>query len=194
MVAKGHDFPGITLVGVIEADLGLHLPDFRAGERTFQLLSQVAGRAGRGLDPGRVVVQTFSPEHYTLLLAQQHDYESFFIRELEERRQAGYPPFSRLALCLFQGNSRAATWEAAWEAAERGREMLGARPEADIDLVGPAPAPRSRIKNKHRFQVLLHCPRIKLLHQFLSPWLAETRRVLPGGVSLAVDVDPYSMM
>jgi primosomal protein N' (replication factor Y) len=104
MVAKGHDVPGVTLVGVIAADLGLHFPDFRAGERTFQLLTQVAGRAGRGDDPGRVVIQTFLPQHYAIALAKTHDYPRFYREEIARRRPHGWPPFRDLVQLALSGS------------------------------------------------------------------------------------------
>jgi primosomal protein N' (replication factor Y) len=190
MVTKGHDFPNITLVGVIEADLGLHLPDFRAGERVFQLLAQVSGRAGRGIEAGRVIIQTLSPDHYTLLRAKRHDYLGFFEEELEQRRQLGYPPFSRLALVRFQGNAEERTYLTAREAAELGRGMAG-----DIELLGPAPAPLAKIVGKFRFQILVRSAAFKSLRDFLDPWLDTVRPRLKGrGVSLTLDVDPYHMM
>src|SRR5262249_53836781 len=112
MVAKGHDVPGVTLVGVVAADLGLHFPDFRAGERTFQLLTQVAGRAGRGDDPGRVVIQTFLPEHYAIALARTHDSPRFYREEIARRRPHGWPPFRELVQVAFSGR-RAPAVEAA---------------------------------------------------------------------------------
>ena len=194
MVTKGHDFPGITVVGVIEADLGLHLPDFRAGERTFQLLAQVGGRSGRGADEGRVIVQTYSPDHYTLALAREHDYLGFCQAELAQRRQLGYPPFSRLILARFQGNSEDRTRRAAMSAAGLGRRLLSGR-KANIELVGPAPAPLARLKGKHRFQLLIRGEKVGPLHAFLERWLERVRPSLKGlGVALSVDVDPYQMM
>jgi primosomal protein N' (replication factor Y) len=195
MVAKGHDFPNITLVGVIDADLGLHLPDFRAGERTFQLLTQVGGRAGRGQDPGRVVVQTYSPDHYTIFLAREHDFLGFYEQELEQRRELDYPPFTRLVMLRMQGDSEEQTEEAAGKAVSLGHEILAAGKPAPIEILGPAPAPLSKVKGKYRFQVLVKGARVNSLHTFLRRWLTEIRPGLNGtGVSLNVDVDPYRMM
>ena len=195
IVTKGHDFPNITLVGVIEADLGLHLPDFRAAERTFQLLAQVSGRAGRGQDPGRVVIQTYSPDHYTLLLAQRHDYLSFFDEEIKHRRELRYPPFARLALVRFQGNSEKRTSELAGESADLGREILGRRPQDRVDLLGPAPAPLAKIKGRYRFQILLRGQQVKPLHAFIDQWLPQVEDLLRGqGVSCVLDVDPHHML
>jgi primosomal protein N' (replication factor Y) len=195
IVTKGHDFPNITLVGVIEADLGLHLPDFRASERTFQLLAQVSGRAGRGQDPGRVIVQTYSPGHYTLLLAQQHDYLSFFDEEIKHRRELRYPPFARLALLRFQGNSEQRTSELANEAGDLGREILDQRPRDRVDLLGPAPAPLAKIKGRYRYQILLRGQQVKPLHAFIDKWLPLVEDLIRGkGVSCILDVDPHHML
>jgi primosomal protein N' (replication factor Y) len=194
MITKGHDFPGITLVGVIEADLGLHLPDFRAAERTFQLLAQVGGRAGRGGDPGRVLVQTFSPEHYALIMAKKHDYLSFFEEERAQRLDCGYPPFGRLILARFSGGREEETRQAAEDARAVGRRILEQHP-ADVELIGPAPSALAKIKNKYRFQLLLRSPEVRPLHRFTAHWLGAVRGALKGsGVSVAVDVDPYHMM
>ena len=195
MITKGHDFPNVTLVGVMEADLAMHLPDFRAGERTFQLLSQVGGRAGRGDRPGRVIIQTLNPEHYTLLLAKKHDYTGFFQTELQYRRELGYPPFARLALARFQGNSLERTRRVSMEAAEFGKSLIREGPGPQVDIFGPAPAPLARIKGKYRYQILFRSSEIRPLHLFLDQWLAAVPSLLKRqGVSMVIDVDPYQMM
>ncbi|MBF0528369.1 MAG: primosomal protein N' [Deltaproteobacteria bacterium] len=195
MVTKGHDFPNITLVGVVEADTGLHLPDFRAGERTFQLLTQVSGRAGRGEAAGRVIIQTWSPEHYTLRLAEKHDYIGFFEQELEQRRQAGYPPFTRLALIRLTGNSLTVITESAEKAAGLGRAILNGWPDQTLELLGPAPAPLVKLKGKYRYQILVRGKEPRQIHHFLRGWLDRVRTGLKGsGVTLTLDVDPYHMM
>ncbi|MFH1091774.1 MAG: primosomal protein N', partial [Pseudomonadota bacterium] len=195
MITKGHHFPNITLVGVIEADLGLHRPDFRAGERTFQLLAQVSGRAGRGEAPGRVIVQTYTPEHYTLLLAEKHDYLGFFEEELAQRLELDYPPFSRLALARFQGNSEAQARDKAEESAVLGRQLIESGRTPEVDLLGPAPAPLPKIKGKHRFQILIRAAKVQALQRFLDQWLNRIQPRLKGqAVSVSIDVDPYQMM
>ena len=195
MITKGHDFPNITLIGVMEADLGLHLPDFRAGERTFQLLAQVGGRAGRGEAPGLVIIQTLSPDHYVLLLAQKHDYLNFFEQELAFRHELGYPPFTRLVLARFQGNSEQKTGEFAEKAAEAGRDLIMAAPSPEVELFGAAPAPLAKVKGKYRFQILFKARRVRPLHDLLDRWLPLVRPMLKGqGVDVMVDVDPYGMM
>ena len=193
MITKGHDFPGITLVGVIDADLGLHLPDFRAGERTFQLLAQVGGRAGRGADQGRVIVQTYTPDHYTLLLARKHDYLSFYREEIEQRRILMYPPFSRLTMLRLEGNSEERTRDAAEEAGALGRRLTPRG--SDLEILGPAPAPVAKIKGKFRFQILVRSSQVPMLHRFLNRWTSGLYDLVKGqGVSFTLDVDPYQMM
>lgn len=195
MITKGHDFPGITLVGVIEADLGLHLPDFRSGERTFQLLAQVGGRAGRGGIEGQVFVQTYSPEHYALLMARHHDYLGFFEEEIRHRRELGYPPFSRLALIGFKGNSEERTLVLAEEAAGEAQKIITGRSLEDILLLGPAPAPLAKIKGKYRYQILIRSRLVKTLHIFLDHLLPGVTQALKGsGVAMTADVDPHHML
>jgi len=195
MVGKGLDVPGVTLVGVVAADTSLGFPDFRAGERTFSLVTQVSGRAGRGPAPGLVVVQTYSPDHYTLLLARHHDYLGFFEQELDQRRELGYPPFARLALARLQGNSESRTEDLARRLAEMGADLLSDAPAGSVDILGPAPAPVAKVKGKYRFQILFKAARVGPLHQFLRRWLSAVRPALAGsGVALSLDVDPNQMM
>ena len=192
MVAKGHDFPGVTLVGVISADASLNFPDFRAAERTFSLLTQVAGRAGRGDKPGYVLVQAYETQHYAIEAAQHHDYESFVEQELETRRELFYPPFSHLALLRFEGPSEAATQQAAKAAAAhltKVSEDLGGA----VMILGPAPAPIARVRNDWRFQILLKAPQRSLLRTVLDrahaaggPRQQDVRRIL--------DIDPLNML
>ncbi len=195
MVAKGHDFPGVRVVGVVAADLGLHLPDFRAAERTFQLLTQVAGRAGRGDAPGRVVVQTFVPDHYAIRPVRDHDYESFYAEELRHREALGYPPFGRLALALVSAPAREAAEGAARRLADAVRsEGAGASGGAlaGVELLGPAPAPLARLRERWRFQLLL-----KGEHAAVGRGarrLAEEAARLPRGVRASVDVNPVAML
>ena len=197
MITKGYDFPEVTLVGVIAADLSLGFPDFRAGERTFQILSQVAGRAGRGEQRGKVIVQTFNPEHYAIVSAKDHDYASFFQRERELREQLGYPPFSYLACLRVQGNNSDITAHMAQRVAGGARGVLERWPKRgrEIQVLGPAEAPLAKLRGKYRWQILIKCKRAELLHYFLREIDTLTRKVLRGsGVSLIVDVDPYQML
>jgi primosomal protein N' (replication factor Y) len=183
MVAKGLDLPQVTLAGVISADTGLNLPDFRAGERTFQLLCQVAGRAGRGFMPGRVIMQTYCPEHYAVQAASRHDYSAFYTRELEYRRQFGYPPFSRLASLTFSHTNGTACQREV----ERMSSLLVAEKDRrgvpDLRLIGPMPAYVPRLRGYYRWQLVL-CG--------ASPdeFLADI--AFPRG--WVVDIDPVGMV
>jgi primosomal protein N' (replication factor Y) len=188
MVAKGHDFPAVTLVGVVGADSTLNLPDFRSAERTFALLAQVAGRAGRGELPGRVLIQTWAPDHYALDCAARHDYAGFSALELAFRRELGYPPFGHLVNLVLAGNDAAQV--------QRGAQTLAAaleRGAGAAELLGPAPCPLARLRGKSRFQLLLKAPERPPLRRLLAR-LPELRRQLPAGVALAVDVDPVDML
>lgn len=197
MVTKGYDFPDVTLVGVIAADLSLAFPDFRAGERTFQLLSQVAGRAGRGDQKGSVIIQTFNPEHYAISAAKNHEFALFFKKENQLREQLGYPPFSYLACLRLQGNNQAVTANMAQRA---GKGMIGIlkrwpKRGKEIQILGPAEAPLSKLKGKYRWQILVKTKRAQLLSYFLREVEGLTRKMLRGsGVNLIVDVDPYQML
>lgn len=192
MVAKGHDFPGVTLVCVTLADTSLALPDFRAAERTFQLLTQVAGRAGRGKDPGRVLVQSYSAEAEPIARMLAQDFEGFAAAESARRRALAWPPFSRLALVRIEGDSPNLTQ--AWAKAVA-QEMLRAMPpqREGVRLLGPAPAPVSRIKGKTRWQIAVKGP----THQVLEGPLSAVEKMLediPSSVRCVIDVDPAAMM
>jgi len=195
LLAKGHDFPGVRLVGVVAADLALHLPDFRAAERTFQLLTQVAGRAGRGATPGRVVIQSFVPDHYAIRPVREHDYEAFYAEEIAHRRALGYPPCGRLALAVVSGPAAGPTEEAAQRLADTARaaarEACGTG-EA-LEVLGPAPAPLSRLRDRYRFQLLLRSGADEsLLHAARA--VARESTKLPSSVRTTVDVDPMNML
>jgi primosomal protein N' (replication factor Y) len=188
MVTKGHDFPGVTLVGVVLADSALALPDFRAGERTFQLLTQVAGRAGRGADAGRVLVQTFNPGTRAVARSVAHDYAGFAEEELEERRRRGWPPFSRLLAVRVEG-SDTATPRVAEALARAARPAL----QGEVALLGPAPAAIERIRGRTRWHLLFRAPApppLFRVHAALAP-LAQRP---PGGASIRFDMDPYAML
>jgi len=197
MIAKGHDVPGITLVGVVNGDTSLQWPDLRASEVTFQLLTQVAGRAGRGDDPGLVLVQTYNPEHYSIRFAKEHDYLGFFTEETAFRKDLGYPPFRRLVLLHLAGNVEGRTREAAANLAERFRQLRGRHADSfqDLDLLGPAAAPLSRIKGKYRWQLLLRARRSAPLREAARRLLEWGTSALKGtGVNLTADVDPLSLI
>ncbi len=183
MIARGLDLPGVTVVGVISADVGLHLPDFRAAERVFQVLTQVAGRAGRGLRGGQALLQTYHPGHYAVQHAAVHDYVGFARRELEFRRAAGYPPATRMARLLFR-HPRASTAEtAARRLAERLRGALEAEGAASDDLIGPAPAFFARVRGHYRWQLLV---------RHVDPAAFLRKIELPPG--WRVDVDPADVL
>lgn len=197
MITKGYDFPNVTLVGVIAADASLGFPDFRAAERTFQLLCQVAGRAGRGDHPGRVLVQTFNPGHYAVAAARTHDYATFFGHERELREQLGYPPFSYLARLRLRGNRLEATARAAQRLARAMEEIRGkyAEQASGLLVLGPVEAPIARLKGKYRWQLLVKSRGSRLLHEFLIRVREVSDRVLRStGVSMVIDIDPYHML
>jgi primosomal protein N' (replication factor Y) len=188
MIAKGHDFPGVTLVGVISADVGLGLADFRASERTFQLLTQVAGRAGRGERSGQAIVQTLYPDHYSIQLACRQDYPAFFAREVAYRRSMRYPPF----VALINGVVRGRSFEDAMQLArEIVRRLEPATAAGSFTVLGPAPAPLGRLRGEHRVQFFLKGTRRGEMRQALVQVIAgmpETRR------RVTVDVDPLSVL
>ena len=187
MVTKGHDFGGVTLVGVLQPDQGMHLPDFRAAERTFQLLEQVAGRAGRGDRPGRIVVQTYCPEHPAIEFLRTHDYEGFVRDELARRESASYPPFSRMITLRLDGRHEASVRAAATAAAAHARAQAG----TDILVLGPAEAPIRRLRGRSRYQIWLRgTDRAKLQ----ATARAAARVTLPRDLRLAIDVDPQSVL
>ena len=189
MVAKGLDFPNVTVVGVVNADVALSLPDFRANERTFQLITQVAGRAGRGPKGGQVFVQTFQPEHLAIQLAAKHDYEAFAQDELATRKARGYPPFGRLARIIVRSQSRQKAAEAIQAMA--GRLIEPAR-IAGIQVLGPQPCPLAKLSRFWRFHILLKSPTAKALLHLWDRMRADLSP--PGGVQMAIDVDPQSTL
>jgi primosomal protein N' (replication factor Y) len=194
MVAKGHDFPGVTLVGVVNADAGLSLPDFRAAERTFHLLAQVAGRAGRGQLAGDVYIQTASPHHPAIALAAEHDFAAFYAQEAALRESLRYPPFARLTQITGLGPERGAL-RAAMEAIEAELRPRGATVAAvaALQVLGPAPSPIPRLRGRFRDQLLLKGALSETAKQRLVERLAAIARERPG-VEFQVDVDPVHML
>lgn len=193
MVAKGLDLPGVTLVGVVNADITLHMPDFRAAERTFQLITQVAGRAGRGQQGGEVLVQTYTPEHYSLVFAARHDYEGFFRYEYAQRRLLSYPPFVRLGRVVLAGSRQEEVEAGAAYWAEQLNRLI-AEQQLPAVLLGPAPAPLNRVRNRFRYHLVVKARGANVVRQLLSrardvgtgpPW----NRLL-----VAVDLDPQNLM
>ena len=194
MITKGHDVAGVTLVGALLADLSLNLPDFRSGERTFQLLSQVAGRSGRGDEPGNVIIQTYAPDHYAIQHLIHHDYKGFFDAEINFRRALNYPPFSRLVCLRLEGPKL--------EQVEKKAIMLGAtlrektlhnsRFREKIEILGPAPAPIEKLRNRYRWQLLLKGKQSSSLLELAKHAQEELPR--SRSLRLHVDVDPYNML
>ena len=194
MITKGHDVSGVTLVGVLLADMSLNLPDFRTAERTFQILCQVAGRCGRGDKPGRVMIQTYAPDHYAVQSVVTHDYCEFFSAEAESRRALGYPPFGKLVNLRLDGpklddveaKGRALVDEL------RGYQRKQLRHRGKIEILGPAPAPIEKLRNRYRWQILLKGREIRGLRELAI--LARNSFVRGRKVRLHIDVDPYNML
>ena len=192
MVAKGHDIPNVTLVGVIAADLGLHFPDYRAGERTFQLLTQVAGRAGRGEDPGRVVIQSFLPDHYAIALAQTHDYASFYREELARRKPHGYPPYRSLLQVTLAAAEDAVVRRAAEDLARVPGQLQGLEEARSVEVLGPAPCAIPRVRDRFRWQLLLLGPAEQV--RFVGTEIGRRGRSKHSGVTLRLVLNPVQML
>jgi primosomal protein N' (replication factor Y) (superfamily II helicase) len=186
IVAKGHNFPLLTLVGVIDADLGLQGSDLRAAERTFQLMRQVAGRAGRAAKAGTAFLQTFQPEHPVIRAILGGDEEAFWAAEATERRMAGVPPYGRMAGIILSGPDVAQVFDVGAELARRDGPLrrIGAQ------VYGPAPAPIARVRGRHRVRLLVKAEKSAALQAALAEWVAQIR--LPTNLRLAIDIDPQS--
>jgi primosomal protein N' (replication factor Y) len=193
MVTKGHDFPRVTLVGVLNADVGLHMPDFRAAERTFQLLTQVAGRAGRSELGGRALIQTHSPSHHAVVLASEHDFDTFAETESAIRRELGYPPFGRLAAIRLSGADPGRVERASRALFTALRGERSRRSESTVTLLGPAPAPIPLVQNRHRWRILLRARRQDRIRRLLAA-IVPTVESPPTGVRIRIDIDPVSML
>jgi len=189
MIAKGHDIPNVTLVGVVAADMGLGMPDFRAAERTFQLLTQVAGRAGRGSLPGIVLVQTINPDHYAVRLAAAQDYQGFYEKELNFRRMMHYPPFAAMANVLVRSEKK----EMAMRMSTELGYLLNPPPEK-LRVMGPAEAPVPRLKNEYRYQFLIKAASRKALNELLQKVRNFAVEHKWGATALVIDVDPLTLM
>jgi primosomal protein N' (replication factor Y) (superfamily II helicase) len=192
MVTKGHDLPHVTLVGVINADAALSIPDFRAAERAFQLLVQVAGRAGRGGSPGRVLVQTYNPDHSAIVHAVTHDVAGFVERELADRRELSYPPYARIGLVRADSIEEVRARDAC-ETMARIAYEAGSRVGGKVDVVGPAPAPLTRLRNRFRYHLMLRSSDRKALRAVLAQ-LDVARAALPRSVRCSIDVDPVQLL
>jgi primosomal protein N' (replication factor Y) (superfamily II helicase) len=191
MIAKGFDFHHVTLVGIVNADTGLLLPDFRSSERTFQLLTQMAGRTGRGREPGKVFVQTQSPLHYSIQHAAKHEYPGFFSEELERRREFQYPPFTRLINVACRGKNEQAVEE---QSVSLGKLLKtpSEQDRDDIEVLGPAPLPLYRLRGHYRWHVMLRGPDTDALRTRLRQAIGSLKR--KTGVFVAIDVDPISIL
>jgi primosomal protein N' (replication factor Y) len=189
MIAKGHDLPGVTLVGIIDADIGLHVPDFRSSERAYQLLTQAGGRAGRGEDAGRVFIQTREPKHPTIVAAVTGRFKAFARYEIEFRRKLGYPPIGRLLRLIVSSNSK----DEAIEASRVVRKAMDVFDE--VKVLGPAPCAYERIRGRYRMHLLIKADSPKVISQ-----IANSMRLWKHGVKgfkdfrLAIDVDPIDML
>jgi len=190
MIAKGHDFPQVTLVGVLAADAALSMPDFRAAERTFQLLTQVAGRSGRGDRPGEVIIQSFFPDHYTFQLACTQRFEDFYARESRYRKAMFYPPFTALAGIVVTNRDK----EAAAGAARGVGDFLNRVRTDTVRILGPAPAPLERVKQVHRYQLLIKASSRPPLHRLLEQLRAYLEEQKLGSTRVFIDVDPVSLL
>jgi primosomal protein N' (replication factor Y) len=189
MIAKGHDIPNVTLVGIVSADIGLGMPDFRAAERTFQLLTQAAGRAGRGDLAGTVLIQTVNPEHYAVRFAAAQDYQRFYEKEIQFRRLMRYPPFSALANVLARSERQE---QAMAMSAELG-QLLDPPPEG-LKVMGPAEAPVPRLRNEFRYQLLLKAASRKKLNEVLQTLRRHALDRKWSATGLVIDVDPMTLM
>ena len=194
MIAKGLDFPNVTLVGVVDADVGINLPDFRASERCFQLLSQVAGRAGRGPKGGRVLIQTRVPAHHAVRCAVEHDYEGFVKQELGGRLTPAYPPTVRLANVVFSGITEAATASLATNATTWLHALLRKRPVPGMTIVGPAPCAVERIKNRWRWHVLVKAEHAKDLTRVGRYFLERFPVPKEAQLRVTFDRDPVALL
>ncbi len=193
IIAKGHHFPNVTLVGVILADSGMNIPDFRAAEKTFQLISQVTGRAGRGEYAGKVIIQTLRPEHYAIQLAQKHDYNTFYDREMEIRAHPAFPPYVRVILFLLQGENEKDVQLSCSNIGNLCRQINRDR-KYGLSILGPAPAAINRIKNKYRWQLLLKAESIENLHKVCRFVEQKKTDLLVRKTAMIVDIDPDNLM
>jgi primosomal protein N' (replication factor Y) len=191
MIAKGHDFHNVTLVCVISVDAGLGMPDFRSAERTFQLLTQVAGRAGRGEKAGRVLIQSYHPEHYALQYAAEQNYEKFYRHEIHYRQEMRYPPFALLINLLIRHSELP---KAASTAAELVRQLRLADSAKVLRVLGPAPAPLARIRGEHRLQVLIKTRHRREAREALDAAMNALRENGFDGRLVTIDMDPVTLM
>jgi primosomal protein N' (replication factor Y) len=190
MIARGLDFPGFSLIGVVSADTGLNLPDFRAAEKTFQLLTQLISRVRPEVNLGEVIIQTYNPEHYSIQCACNHDYNRFYSQEMKFRQQLGYPPYRHLISILIQGNSDAETFR--W-AMNLGKFLTPVpKGNSGIEMLGPTPAPFYRRQGKFRWQILLLGENEIILKDFCRENIISWKH--PSPIRISLDVDPIELM
>ena len=197
MVAKGHDFPNITLVGILCADLSLSFPDFRSGARTFQLLAQVAGRAGRGERPGTVILQTYNPEHFSITAACAQDFKAFYEREITFRQSLAYPPFTRFVQFKISGKVPERVRRQAQTLGAACRQLIADNREyqAAMEVLGPIESPMARVAGRYRWQMLVKSGSAGVLHRFIRDLQSAQVQLFSGrDVRIAVDVDPLFLM
>ena len=194
MLAKGHDFPNVTLVGVVLADTSLNFPDFRAPEQTFQLLTQVAGRSGRGQKPGRVIIQTFHPDHYCFKYAQNHDFLGFYKEELTYRQMANYPPYIKLFNFKIRHPNLLKAKTKIESLAKKIQKIRSQDPQiAVLEVLGPAPAPFSKLQGQYRFHLLVKSPSYALGQRLLKNLLQE-EAFFTSSPKIHIDVDPLNLL
>lgn len=191
MIAKGHDFPSVTLVGIVDADIGLNLPDFRAAEKSFQLITQAAGRAGRGGVAGEVIIQTLNPDHYAVRHSLTHDYEGFYEQEMTYRTQLGYPPVGKMVKIETSAPDEKIAREAIEAAKER---MQGMAKSGEVALLGPAPSPITRVRGRYRYQILLISGRRGLMRSMAVEGRTAVEENFGRRVRIIIDVDPVNLM
>jgi primosomal protein N' (replication factor Y) len=194
MITKGHDFPNVTLVGVVHADISLNIPDFRSAERSFQLLTQVAGRAGRGRVPGQVIIQTHEPSHFVFAFVQEHDFKSFYEKEMVNRKKLNYPPFTRLAALGVECENESMGERATRELAKSMKRIVASN--HGVEMVGPSPAALYQIKKKYRWHILLKAKKAGALLTVLDQiaTLKEFKSPFKGKVKISIDMDPINIL
>ena len=192
MIAKGLDFPNVTLVGVVLADISLNVPDFRSAERTFQLLTQVAGRSGRGEKPGEVIIQTYNTEHYAIKHATQQDYVAFAETELVLRKALKYPPGFRIARILFANKTEAFLKEQVNKNIGLVEKLRDQHNEKLLKILGPTPAPMPKLQNNYRYHIILKADSVSLLSRAVN-FLKDNLK-LSSTIKTSIDIDPYSLM
>ncbi|MCK8823621.1 primosomal protein N' [Fuchsiella alkaliacetigena] len=195
MIAKGHDFPQITLVGVITADTALNFPDFRAAETTFQLLTQVAGRTGRGDITGQVIIQSYTPEHYSIQLAKEHDYRHFYEQEIKYRRDLAYPPFTRLINFIIRGEQESSVAQVANQLGSIMAGELSIAEQEEVDILGPSPAALAKLRGEYRWQLILKGKNLALMRELGQRSLEILNNSINlGKIVISVDIEPIGML